>query len=54
MKKVYIAPTMTIVRCYMPRILTTSDANLIELQENGDLEINYENIVRFDIISGAV
>ena len=54
MKKVYIAPTMTIVRCHMPRILTTSNANLIELQENGDLEINYENIVRFGIINDAV
>ena len=53
MKKVYIAPTMTIVRCNMPRILTTSNANLIEVGEDG-VEINYENYVRFDIISGAV
>ena len=53
MKKVYIAPTMTIVRCNMPRILTTSDANLIEVDEN-NVEINYENVVRFGIINDAV
>ena len=44
---------MTIVRCNMPRILTTSNADLIEVDGN-NVEINYENIVRFGIINDAV
>mgnify|MGYP006936043127 CR=1 FL=1 len=44
---------MTIVRCHKPRILTTSNADLIEVGEDG-VDINYENIVRFGIINDAV